>query len=254
VLFSKEFGSRVAEYSPIGILHTCFTEKFGVPRQSMMVPSAWGILKLNPDPNYFAALGELDRFTHLWIIFDFHLHAPGQWRPTIEPPRLSQTKRVGVFASRSPHRPNPIGLSVVKLEKIDWYAPGGIEIQVSGLDIMDGTPVLDIKPYLPYADCIADAGSGWAEGEVEKYPVLFSAQSLQSLSVLGKQAHPRLRELIEQMLEWDPRPTSQRRSLPIGEPDTEARVFAFRVANVDVHWQVVGHTFHVLRITLAREQ
>ncbi len=214
-----------------------------------MVSASWGILKLNKDPNFFAALGELDRFTHLWLLYDFHLHPPGNWRPTIEPPRLSQTKRVGVFASRSPHRPNAIGLSAVKLEKIDRYAPGGIEIFVSGLDIMDGTPILDIKPYLPYADRIQDAGAGWAEGDEEKYRVEFSDESLQGIAALGADAHPRLRDLIAQMLEWDPRPRSLRSSFPIGDPATEERVFAFRVADVDVHWQAVGRTFHVRKIS-----
>jgi tRNA-Thr(GGU) m(6)t(6)A37 methyltransferase TsaA len=237
------------EYNPIGILHTCFTEKFGVPRQSMMVKNAWAILKLNSDPCFFAALGELEKFSHIWVIYDFHLHRAGNWRPTIEPPRLNKTKRVGVFATRSPHRPNQIGLSAVKLEKIEWYAPGGIELHLSGIDIMDGTPVLDIKPYVPYADAIADASSGWVEGEVEKYTVEFSPQSVNDIDSLTGQIHPHLRLLIAQMLELDPRPTSQRKSLPVDAPEIAERRFAFRVAEVDVHWEVRGNIFHVLSVS-----
>ncbi len=227
---------------PIGILKTCFTEKFGVPRQSLMMSEARGVLKLNPDPNYPAALHHLDQFTHLWLIFVFHKNG-GTWRPTIDPPRLGAPKHMGVFASRSPHRPNPIGLSVVKLDRIDLAAQGGIEIHLSGVDILDGTPVLDVKPYLPYADSVAEANTGWVKGEIERFPVEFSRESLVTL-----ENEPKLKRLIEQMLEWDPRPTSQRRAAPIDARESEGKNFAFRVLDFDVKWQIRAGSLYVVEI------
>lgn len=193
---------------------------------------ARAVIKLRPHPAFRAALNRLDEFSHIWIIFVFHKNSAREWQPVIDPPSLTATKEVGVFASRSPHRPNPIGMSAVKLESIDWEAKGGIELHVSGVDLLDGTPVLDIKPYLPYADRIEEATPGWTT-EIEKYGVSFSEQSAKTLE--GK---PALRALIEEMLSWDPRPTSQRRSLPLSDKRTEGRAFAFRVEDVDVHWEV----------------
>lgn len=225
-------------YPPIGVMRTCFTEKFGAPRQSMMISEAQGVLKLRPEPAFREALNHLQSFSHLWVVFVFNQHTDKPWRATIEPPRIEAPRRVGVFASRSPHRPNPIGLSAVKLERIDLDAPGGIEIHLSGVDILDGTPVLDIKPYLPYADSIPEASAGWAEGEIRRYPVLFSAEALAAIERSGSVRHPRLKDLITQMLEWDPRPRSQRRGLPIEDPVMEGRRFGFRVFDFDVQWEI----------------
>jgi tRNA-Thr(GGU) m(6)t(6)A37 methyltransferase TsaA len=234
-------------YSPIGHLKTCFTEKFGAPRQSQMIPDARGVLKLLPDPAFAQALHGLETFSHVWVIFVFDRHEEQAWRPLIQPPRVGVPK-VGVFASRSPHRPNPIGISAVKLDRIDRDAPGGIEIHLSGVDILDGTPVLDIKPYLPYADVIPGATSGWAEGAIDRFPVSFSAESLAVLEKNAAEQLPRLRELIEQMLSWDPRPASQRETMPIRAPETEGRVFRFRVSRYDVEWQVRAQAIHVLQL------
>ena len=229
-------------FPPIGTLKTCFAEKFGVPRQSMMTTEARGVLKLNPDPSYRAALNHLDQFSHVWVVFVFHQNG-GTWRPTIDPPRLDAPKSMGVFASRSPHRPNPIGLSAVKLDRIDFDAEGGIEIHLSGVDILDGTPVLDIKPYLPYADSIPEANTGWIEGEIDRYKVEFSAESLRTIA-----GDPKLKKLIEQMLEWDPRPTSQRRSAPMAAPESEGKRFAFRILNFDVQWVIRNASVYVVTI------
>lgn len=223
---------------PIGLIKTCFTEKFGVPRQSLMIQQATGVLKLNPDPKYRDALNHLEGFSHVWIIFQFHQHANKEWTPTIQPPRVGAPRRVGVFASRSPHRPNGIGMSAVKLEKIDLDAPGGIEIHLSGVDILDGTPVLDIKPYLPFADSIPEATAGWATGEIPRYSVEFSPESSAAIDEYSKTCHPRLKELVTEMLEWDPRPLSQRQSMPIEDPANEGKRFAFRIFNFDVQWEV----------------
>lgn len=226
-------------YPPIGTLKSCFTEKFGVPRQSLMVSEAMGLLKLNPDPAYRVALNHLERFSHVWIVYVFNQHLTKGWTPTIRPPRVGAPNRVGVFASRSPHRPNPIGISVVKLDRIDLDAPGGIELHLSGVDMMDGTPVLDIKPYLPFADSVPGASSGWAEGDIPRFPVSFSLQAIAAMERPAcRDRHPRLQQLVAQMLEWDPRPTSQRKAMPIDHPDTQGKAFAFRVLGIDVKWEV----------------
>lgn len=235
-------------YKAIGLLQTPFREKFGVPRQSLMMDEARAILKLNPDPSYPLALSHLDQFSHVWVVFVFHKNGNGHWHPLIDTPRVEAGHRMGVFATRSPHRPNPIGMSAVKLERIAWDAPGGIEIHLNGVDLLDGTPVLDIKPYVPYADCIPDANSGWIKTEIERYPVTFSQDSLAVIDQHAANGHPRLKMLIEQMLELDPRPTSQRRAAPIASQSTEAMRFAFRILGLDVHWEVRNGEIYVLHI------
>ena len=234
--------TSLAPYQTIGLMKTCFQEKFGVPRQSMMVTEARGILKLNPDPLYRDALRHLETFSHIWIVFLFHDHLGMQWRPTIAPPRIDAPAKVGVFASRSPHRPNPIGLSVVRLEKIDFDAKGGIEIEVSGVDLLNGTPVIDIKPYVPYADSFPDANAGWTDTKIPRYPVTFSEQSLEQIQSLNSKyqhfSKNGLKALIEQMLSFDPRPTSQRASLPLENPEQEGHPFAFRMLDFDVKWEI----------------
>lgn len=235
---------------PIGFMQTQFKEKFGVPRQVGMVREAKGILKLDANPEFTIALRHLEEFSHIWVIYLFHQHLEKAWRPTIEPPRIGGPKRVGVFASRSPHRPNPVGISAVKLERIDWDAADGVEIHISGHDIMDGTPVIDIKPYLPFADCIPEATSGWAAGDIPQYAVHFSDDASRAIAEYGEH-NPRLRELLSEMLKWDPRPTSQRRAMPIegfGTVWTEKRHFGFRVLDFDVQWEVRDGAIYVLRL------
>jgi tRNA-Thr(GGU) m(6)t(6)A37 methyltransferase TsaA len=235
-------------YPPIGFISTCFKEKFGVPRQSGMVPEARAILKLNNIPDYKRALGHLEDFSHLWIIFVFHKHTEQKWKPTIRPPRVDAPRDIGVFASRSPHRPNPIGMSAVKLESIDWEARGGIEIHLSGVDFLDQTPVLDIKPYLPYTDRIMEAHGGWAEGEILKYPVIFSPESQQVIDKVTEARHPAFGKLLFEMLQWDPRPTSQKRTHPIEDPKNEGLRFAFRCLEFDVLWKIENLGIYVLEL------
>lgn len=228
-------------YPPIGIIHTCFTEKFGVPRQPLMVPSARGVIKLGSDPRFQEAVHQLESFSHLWVLFVFDRGEGQEWRARIEPPRANGPRNVGVFASRSPRRPNPIGMSVVKLDRIDRDAAGGVEIHVSGVDLLDLTPVLDIKPYLPYADSIPEANPGWAAEEIERFEVVFEPEATAAVS-------PEKRKLIEEMLALDPRPTPQRRSMPAGDPAHVGKVFRFRVAGVDIEWRLETAGMRVLRI------
>jgi tRNA-Thr(GGU) m(6)t(6)A37 methyltransferase TsaA len=217
-------------------MRTCFTEKFGAPRQSLMVEEARGVLKLRSEHGFREAVKGLESFSHVWVIYVFDRHVGKPWRPTIEPPRIDAPRRVGVLASRSPHRPNPIGLSVVRLDRIDLAALGGIEIHLSGVDILDGTPVLDIKPYLPYADHVPGAASGWIQNEIRKHAVEFSARASEQIEEL-KERHPRLKELIAQMLGWDPRPRSQREAMPLDASGTWGKRFGFRILGWDVQWE-----------------
>lgn len=143
---------------PIAHIHTDFKEKFGIPRQSGRVPDAIGRIEFLPKYRNKDALRGLENFSHIWIIFDFSLAHKDDWSPTVRPPRLGGNKRVGVFATRSPFRPNNIGLSSVKLLAIE-----GDTLIVSGVDLLDGTPIYDIKPYIPYTDCHSDAKGGFAE-------------------------------------------------------------------------------------------
>lgn len=211
-----------------------------------MMSEATAVLKLADDHRYRTAVRGLEQFSHVWITFVFH-KAGREWHPLIETPRLEAPK-MGVFATRSPHRPNPIGLSVVKLERVVEDAPGGVELHLSGVDILDGTPVLDVKPYVPYADSVADANSGWIVQDIEQHPVEFSPESLAVLERLTSTRHPRIKQLLTQMLQLDPRPTSQRRAAPIADPKSKGLRFAFRVLDVDVHWQIDGGCLRVVQI------
>jgi len=235
------------EIEPIGILHTCFKEKFGIPRQPGLVQSAHGILKLKDDPFLKTALKGLEGFSHVWVIFVFHEHQAKNWKPSIRPPRLGGAKKVGVLASRSPHRPNALGLSCLKLEKIDPLAPGGPELLLSGVDCLDGTPVVDIKPYLPYTDSIIDAKTGWAYEPIQKTPVTFSDESLLILERLQKM-FPHLKALIQEMLELDPRPAFQQRKLPSHEEAAQGTRFGFRLYDFDIKWEIKDQSFHVITL------
>ena len=148
------------EMKMIGRIHTDFATKFGVPRQSGLVPELMGKIVLEPEYRNPDAFRGLEEFSHLWLVWEFSEAVRSEWSPTVRPPRLGGNRRVGVFATRSPFRPNPIGLSCVKLEQIDLQDSRKPVIWVSGVDMMDGTPIYDIKPYLPYADSHPGAKGG----------------------------------------------------------------------------------------------
>jgi len=213
-----------------------------------MMSEAKAVLKLKPDPDFRSALNPIETFSHIWVVFVFHQAGPRAWRPTIRPPRLDAPRRVGIFASRSPHRPNPIGISAVRLDRVDYDAPGGIEIHLSGVDLLDGTPVIDIKPYLPYADSIPEAGSGWASSEIPNYSVIFSELAEDSLTRVPVEARAPLRSLIEQTLSWDPRPTSQRRAMPIEAESSQGMTFGLRISDFEVKWRIEEQKIRVLQI------
>jgi len=223
-------------FQPIGIFESCFVEKFGVPRQSGMAPGARGVIRFRAEFSLAPMFLHLEGFSHLWVVYLFHKaqnpNHPSAWKATVAPPRIDGPARVGVFASRSPHRPNPVGLSVVKIEAIRRASDGCMEIEVSGVDVLDGSPVIDVKPYLSYADSIPGASGGWAEGAIPKFRVVFMKEAAEEAERLG------IRTLLEELLEFDPRPRSQREAVPIGDPGSVGRQFAFRLRDRDVRWRI----------------
>jgi tRNA-Thr(GGU) m(6)t(6)A37 methyltransferase TsaA len=239
--------AKKIEFEIIGHVETCFKEKFGIPRQPGIVSEARGIIRLRNEDDYRTAIRTLDGFSHVWVIFVFHEHGSKNWKPSIRPPRLGGAKKVGVLASRSPHRPNPIGLSAFEIEKILVDAPHGPEIHVRGVDLLDGTPVLDIKPYLPYADSIPKAKSAWAEPAIPRTEVHFTP--LAEISI-AKRADPargyaNLKNLITELLEIDPRPAFQKRKLPPGDPRAEETTYGFNLFEFDVKWKISNGKFVV---------
>ncbi len=237
----------IYEFEPIGYLESCFQEKFGVPRQSGLVSHATGIIRLRPDPHLKIALRSLETFSHLWLIFVFHQPGSRHWKPSVRPPRLGGARKVGVLASRSPHRPNPIGISAVSLDRIELNSPLGPEIHVHGIDLLNGTPILDLKPYLPYADSIPTAQSGWAQEPILRIGVQFSKKALEDLQVHTPQ-YPSLKELITEILELDPRPAFQKKRFPPEAQQSQGTSYGFKLFEFDIQWKIQNGIFLVISI------
>lgn len=213
-----------------------FSSKFGVPRQSGLVPALEADVVFAPEFRNPDALRGLEGFSHLWLIWVFDRAARAQWSPTVRPPRLGGNARVGVFATRSPFRPNPVGLSVVELAGIEETADRGPVLHIRGADLMDGTPVLDIKPYLPYADCIPEAAGGFAAVPAgETLEVDIPPELLERVP-------PERREALRGVLALDLRPRYQE------DPD---RVYGFGFAGLEVRFSVAGKRLTVREIEAA---
>ena len=185
-------------------IRTDFPTKFGIPRQSGLIDALKATIVFEPKYRDASALRGLEGFSHLWLIWQFSESVMERWSPTVKPPRLGGNTRVGVFATRSPFRPNPLGLSCVRLERIELSTPEGPLLHVSGADLMDGTPIYDIKPYLPYADCHPEATDGFAHLTRDYAIDVEFPDSLLSL------LPPEKREAALRMLEQDPRPGYKR--------------------------------------------
>jgi len=223
----------------IAYVHSCFREKFGTPRQAGLVPAALGRIDVLPEYSRPEAFAELQGFSHLWVLFIFHQVADTPWSATVRPPRLGGNKKVGVFASRSPFRPNSIGLSLVKLERMENHK-GQIRLHVSGLDMIEGTPVVDIKPYLPWADQRDDACGGFAARPPETHQrISFSALAEQQLGQM--QRGVQFKALICEVLQQDPRPAYRQKS----DDRTE---YGINISGYNVRWHQQDAVAEVFQI------
>ena len=210
-----------------------FPEKFGIPRQSGLAPALHSVIRFEPEFRNADALRGLEGFSHLWLLWIFSENVRETWKPTVRPPRLGGNTRLGVFATRSSFRPNPIAMSCVKIEEIRLEGNDGPEIVVSGADLMDGTPIVDIKPYLPYTDSIADATSGFAIGEPERSLHVEITQEQLSAFPQAK------REALVDLLAQDPRPHYQ---------DDPERTYGFAFAGKEIKFKVAGDTLTVIQV------
>jgi tRNA-Thr(GGU) m(6)t(6)A37 methyltransferase TsaA len=230
------------EFDTIGIVHSCFKQKFGIPRQSGLIPDAQARLEIIPPYNRPEAFRELEEYSHIWLSFVFHANLRQDWKPMVRPPRLGGNQRVGVFASRSPFRPNPLGLSVVELDHIE-ISGSRINLYLNGIDLLDGTPVLDIKPYIPYADAIPDARSGYApDPPGEPVSMVYSEQAEAELNQIDAAEADQLKRLIHKVLQQDPRPSYRK-----GE-DT-SRLYGMHLLDFDIQWSITGGEITVQAIT-----
>ncbi len=214
----------------IGVIESCYRDKFGTPRQPGLAPSSWARLRIQKEWQPELALEGLNGFSHLWVIFQFHQNTNLRYHAKIHPPRMGG-ESIGVFATRSPHRPNPIGLSLVKIEKIE-----GDSIYLSGVDLVDGTPVLDIKPYLPEVESKPEARAGWSQEAAKvRARVQWKQDQLQIVAEWGVRiAQPQLKELIEETLSLDPRPLVYRGYE--GEESPYRQKHAVRLFDGDIHF------------------
>lgn len=190
----------------IAYIHTDYNEKFGIPRQSGLAPSVQGRIVFEPEFRDPEAVRGLEGFSHIWLIWEFSENRGKAWSPTVRPPRLGGNRRMGVFATRSPFRPNPIGLSCVELSEVRLDDPEGPVIVVQGPDLLDGTPILDIKPYIPYADSFPDASIGFLSDATELQVHVVIPDNIRE--ILGE----RLTKEVSDVLQNDPRPTYQKDS------------------------------------------
>lgn len=224
----------------IGIIRSPYKEKFAVPRQPGLVQHGSGELHLLPPYNQPDAVRGLEAFSHLWVLFVFHQTMEGGWRPTVRPPRLGGNARMGVFATRSTFRPNPIGMSLVELKDI-CCRKDQVILQLGSLDLVDGTPVVDIKPYLPFAEALPDAQASYAQqAPVASVSVSFTAELESQFPALEKR-FPHLRTFIADVLAQDPRPAYRK-----GEET--GKTYAVWLHDFNVRWRVTEGGFEVFAL------
>ncbi|SBT18031.1 putative tRNA (adenine(37)-N6)-methyltransferase [Marinomonas gallaica] len=217
------------QFQQIGVTHSCYKEKFGIPRQPGLVTEAAASIELLPPFNRMDVLDGLEGFSHIWVHFIFHQCIQEQWKAKVRPPRLGGNKKVGVFATRATHRPNPIGLSVVEIQGIRQDKKR-IFIDIIGADLLDKTPIIDIKPYLPYADALHHAQGGFAPEAAALTPVQFSKLALAQALSYKEEYKRELIPLIEQVIGQDPRPSYL--------TNADDRIHGNLLWNTNVKWTV----------------
>ena len=225
-------------FTPIGIVHSPYREKFGIPRQSGLVEEAQSTIELTPPFDRVEALRGLEKLSHVWVLFVFHQTMREQWKPTVRPPRLGGNERLGVFATRSPFRPNPIGLSSARLLGIE-QTDSHLLIKLAGLDLVDGTPVLDIKPYIAYTDSHADADCGFASNRPALLNVVWSDDALRVATAYENQ-HAGFIQLVAQVLAQDPRPAYITNDIQ--------REYGIQLYDANIRWRLSGDVIEILSI------
>jgi tRNA-Thr(GGU) m(6)t(6)A37 methyltransferase TsaA len=233
--------SRKVSYSidAIGFISTCFPEKFGIPRQPLLVSRAKGQLILEAPYNDPECIEGLEGVSHLWLTFIFHEHANHKWKPKVRPPRLGGNKKTGVFSTRSSFRPNNLGLSVVKLDSIE-IAEQQIIIHLSGVDLLDGTPIVDIKPYLPYVDSVDNAKNMLAPIPPPLIQVIFSQEALNFCDAYSDSHY--LMALLTEVLQQDPRPAYNHTN--------DHKVYRMKLLDLDVEWKFRGEDSSIVVLNL----
>lgn len=217
----------------IGVIRTDFPEKFGIPRQSGLIDELRSTLVFEPEFRVPEALRGIEQYSHLWLIWEFSKAVRDDWSPTVRPPRLGGNTRMGVFATRSPFRPNPLGLSCVRLVGVEYNTPEGAVLHLAGADLMDGTPIYDIKPYLPYVDCKLEASNGFALAQQE------GVLEVRLPEELAARIPPEKLPALKAVLAQDPRPQY------ISDPERE---FTMSFAGFEVSFTVSGNTLSVTEI------
>ncbi|CUB02386.1 tRNA (N6-threonylcarbamoyladenosine(37)-N6)-methyltransferase TrmO [Marinomonas fungiae] len=227
------------QFQQVGVVHSCYKQKFGIPRQPGLVTEASGSIELLPPFNRLDVLDGLDGFSHIWVHFIFHECMTDNWKAKIRPPRLGGKEKMGIFATRATHRPNPLGLSVVEVKAVRKEG-NRVFIDIIGADLLDQTPVVDIKPYLPYADALPEAKGGFAPLPTTLKTVKFSELAIQQANHYKETYHRDLITLIEQVIGQDPRP-----SYLVG---SEGRNHGNQLWNANIKWTAKTDHFLVIQI------
>ncbi|HCM64325.1 MAG TPA: tRNA (N6-threonylcarbamoyladenosine(37)-N6)-methyltransferase TrmO [Morganella sp. (in: Bacteria)] len=227
-------------FSPIGFIRSPWQEKFAIPRQPGLVEDGTGELHFVAPYNHADCVRGLEQFSHVWVIFVFHEIPANSWRPLVRPPRLGGNAKLGVFATRSTYRPNPVGMSLVRLNEIHYEGETAY-LSLGSLDLLNGTPVLDIKPYLPYAESVPDAQAGFAQEEpAADMPVIFSSAA-QHFMTTQSARYPDLARFITQVLAQDPRPAYKKQQ-------TDDKIYAVHLLDFDVRWQIRNGVTEVISL------
>lgn len=225
----------------IGTIHSPYRQKFAIPRQPGLVTAATATIELQGAFAHPDCVRGLAEFSHIWVLFLFHQTIAGGWKPLVRPPRLGGDVKKGVFASRATYRPNGIGMSVLQLKQIESDSDG-TRIIVQGADLVDGTPIIDIKPYLPYSDALPMATGGYADSRPQTELTTRFSDVAQAQLAQFAPAYPQLAELIDQVLRQDPRPAYKR-------SDLKNKTYGMNLFDLNIKWQVIGTENHVISIT-----
>lgn len=228
------FSSKI---QAVAICHTPYKQKFGIPRQPGLVSAARGFVELQPPFNHIDTVRGLEQYSHIWLLFSFHENLAQGWKTTVRPPRLGGNEKLGVFATRSTFRPNGIGQSVVKLHGIHQQK-GKVMLEISAMDLLDGTPIIDIKPYIPFSDAIDDAQGGIAHDAPILAKVHFTDTVQQQLSQYQQSQYPNLQAIIEGVLAQDPRPAYKKAK-------ADPKQYQVALYDLDILWRAIDGSIHV---------